>query len=201
MPRATSRYGARDLHQKVRPLPVTAGIAAVTVGLSAIAAGDVRTWFLVPVVVTLAWFVWALVVWPRVITGPEVLVIRNTLTTSTIPYADIDTVSAGLALRVTTEDGRRIIATGVYGRAGMGWDALRTAHAHAQSVVPVRRVDDLRPADARTQASQVGQIILSRIDDAPPATVRTRRTVNWGIVIVSVLLCLSCLTAATIGRG
>lgn len=188
--------GREQVHERTRFSVATIGIAVVATGALAITLSDTRSWFLAPLVCTMAWLVWALWVWPRVVTRSGDFIIRNTLVTHVIPYRDVDEVRSGLMLRVKTKSGQAISAYGVHGQTGMGWEAIRTANAHAQGVVQVRRVDDLRPTAARTQASQTAQIIASRpMDGSGTAT----RRVNVAIVAVSALVILG--TAVALGIG
>ena len=193
--RRTSGAEAQEIHEKLKSRPAVVGLAIGAAALLAITVADARSWFLVPLVLTVTWSVWVVLVWPRVVTREDEVVIRNTLATLIVPYSDIDTVSAGLALKVRTRSGQQATAAGVYGRAGMGWEAMRTAQAHANSVVPVRRVDELRLTAVRTQASQVAQIILRRaaLAEGPPS--RAQRSWNWGVIAVSAVLLMSTVAA------
>lgn len=181
------------------PVVVATVVAVVaTLALTAIMLIDPRSWYLVSLTATIGWLAWALWVWPRVRLDDEGIVVRNTFSTTTVPFSDVESVRAGLTLQVRTKSGIRVSAFGVHGKTGMGREAIRTADAYTVGITPVRRVDDLRPSAARTQVSQVADIVTRRLETLEHAgSARTRRRPNLAIIVITLALLAADATAFT----
>ncbi|WP_106813742.1 hypothetical protein [Microbacterium timonense] len=188
MSRTTGAHG--EVHERFRFVRATVVVASVAVALGVVAMLDPRSWYVLPLVATLAWLVWASWVWPRVVVGPDDVIVRNTFSTATIPYSDLDGVTSGLVLQFRTKSGARVRAFGVHAQTGLGRDAIRRSEAYTSGVVQVRRFDDLRPTASPTQASHVAENVQRRVATADPQPThrRTRRRPNLAILVVTVVL-------------
>lgn len=171
--------------------------AVIIVGVAlVIVLVDQRSWFLAPLILAVGWLFWVTVVWPSVTLRRDEAIVQNLLFRWAIPYGQIESVRSGLALRIRLRDGRTVTALGVPGQTGMGWDAIRTADAHASSIVPVRRVDDLRPVAGQTMATGVAQTLVRRSEQASHADAEpVVRSVNASIIALTVLVILAAALA------
>lgn len=184
---------ASTVHERFPFLPATVLTVVAALLLTAVMLIDSRSWYLVPIAVTFAWLPWLMWVWPRVVTARTGIVIRNAFTTSELPYDAISYTRAGFTLQVYTKSGARVSAFGVHGRTGMGREAIRTVQAHGSGIVPVRRVEDLRPDLSRTQAEQVAQIIDRQLEHRTDTDHRGDRAIvlrrpSWPRIAVTIAL-------------
>ncbi|QKJ19984.1 PH domain-containing protein [Microbacterium hominis] len=154
-----------------RTVVVVGGLAsAVSIAAAAvIPSRDLPS--LIPLVLLAWWCVYVLWGYPLVRVDAEAVLVRNTLSTVTIPIAAIREVTGGRRLTIRTFDGRTYVPVAAPGvGTSFLWGAVRAADAYASSPVIVKGVEPLRldPNRERTPATIVAQTIRRRMDQRRP---------------------------------
>ncbi len=120
---------------------------------------------MIPLTILGGWIAWVMWSVPRIELSRTRLVVRNSFHTVTIPLALITSVTGGKRLTIRTADRRTYIPAAAAGGGSFLFDAVRRTEAYGSYIVPVSRIDALRPDPNRdvTPATIIARTIEKRI--------------------------------------
>jgi len=137
---------------------------------------------MIPLALFGGWIAWVMWTVPRIELSRTQLVVRNSFHTVTIPLAAITSVTGGKRLTIRTADGRTYIPAAAAGGSSFLLGAVRRTEAYGSYIVPVSRVDALRPdLDLEpTPATIIARNIDKRIRELPLTATGAERWTGGG---------------------
>ena len=132
---------------------------------------------MIPLALFGGWIAWVMWTVPRIELSRTHLVVRNSFHSVTIPLALVVSVTGGKRLTIRTTDRRTYIPAAAAGGSSFLLGAVRRTAAYASYIVPVSRIDSLRPDQDRdpTPATIIARTIEKRIRELPQDEVRAAR--------------------------
>jgi len=139
------------------------GIAVVAVAFT------LRQPNLLPFTVLVCAFAWfATLAWPfpMLRLDEDGITVRNSFSTTTIPYASVADVTGGSRLEIEGRGGLKVVAAAVPGGGNFTMQAMRKRNAYGEFFNPVTSVDDLRidAGEPDTAATRIANIIRRHVN-------------------------------------